>query len=263
MRRLSASFPGKRSRAASGMKPALQLRYQRADAGANGIYAGQPIFGAGLLQESERIMLRQVLGVDGNSGALDCGIGEAAFEDGPVDDLAYGRKGVLDPAHGGACRLVAADESIGLTAMQQPQCYGGKRGMKERALSLDDIPMVGIISRAQPFCGAGDEIGDYRVDGDTPAGDEEAGLPGCAEVGFHVLRDHFAFQGEGSVFLADRTVGAHRQDAKAGPLVALARSELHVVVADIMQPPPGAPGSFSDRRYGAQALVQTRRDVEA
>ena len=37
-------------------------------AGANGIDAGKPIFGAGFLQEGERIALRQVLGVDGNSG---------------------------------------------------------------------------------------------------------------------------------------------------------------------------------------------------
>src|SRR5215208_3285007 len=97
MRRRSASFPGKLSGAASGMKPALQLRYQRADAGGNGIDAGKPIFGAGFLQECERIALRQVLGVDGNSGALNGRIGELAFEDGPVDDFANRRKGVLTP----------------------------------------------------------------------------------------------------------------------------------------------------------------------
>src|SRR5215211_4809502 len=100
MHRRSASFPGKSSGPASGMKPALQLRYQRADAGANGIDAGKPIFGAGFLQEGQRIVLRQVLGVDGNSGALNGGIGELAFEDGSIDDFADRGESVLDAAHG-------------------------------------------------------------------------------------------------------------------------------------------------------------------
>src|SRR4029079_1775796 len=100
MRRRSASSPEKRSGAASRRKPALQLCNERADAGANGIDTGKAIFSAGLLQERERLGLRQILGVDGNSGALDGGIGEPAFENGPVDDLGDRRKGVLDAAHG-------------------------------------------------------------------------------------------------------------------------------------------------------------------
>ena len=108
---------------------------------------------------------------------------ELAFEDGPVDDFADRRKGVLVAAHGGACRLITNDESIGLTAVEQAQRHTGIGGMKERALALDEIPVIGIVGGGQPFSGARDEVGDYRIDRDAPPRDQDAGLARRAELG--------------------------------------------------------------------------------
>ena len=72
-------------------------------------------------------------------------------------------------------------QRIGLGAVQQAEADTGVGGMKQRALTFDQVPVVGIVGGRQPLDGTGDEIGDDGIDGDAAAGDEDSRLTGGAE----------------------------------------------------------------------------------
>src|SRR5690242_12998972 len=105
--------------------------------------------------------------------------------------------------------------------------------MEERALALDDVPMVGLARRAQPFGGARDEVGDDGVDRDAGAGDEDAGLTGRAEIRLEATAAQLALDGERGIHLADRAIGADREEPLARALLAGTHLELARRVAHV------------------------------
>ena len=178
------------------------------------------------------------------------GIGQLRRLDIALDaQLQVGQLVMRQPAHVLAGRLVAHDQRVGLRAVDQPQRHAGIGGVKQRALALDQVPMVGVVGRAQPLDRAGHEIGDDRVDRHAVAGDKDAGLAGGAEIGLEAARPHLLFERQRGEHLADRAVGADRQQALAGALDAVADRELagrmaHVVrsAARAAPPPRATPG---------------------
>ena len=116
----------------------------------------------------------------------------------------------------GPRRLVADHDRVRLGAVDQTQRHAGIGGVEERALPLDEVPVIRVVRGREPLGGTGDEVGHDRIDRDPAAGDEDAGLPGRAEGAWDAAPAPFGFQRERGVHLADRRVGAHREQALAG-----------------------------------------------
>ena len=115
----------------------------------------------------------------------------------------------------GAGRLMAHHQRVGLGAVNEAERDAGIGGVEQRALAFDHIPMIGVARRAQPLDRARDEIGDDRVDRHAVAGDEDAGLAGGAEIGVEAARPHLLFERQRGEHLADRAIGADRQQPLA------------------------------------------------
>ena len=69
--------------------------------------------------------------------------------------------------------------------------------MKQRSLSLDDIPVPGRTVRTEHLGRPCLEVADNGVHGNTTAADQDAGLTGGAEVCCHATILEFARDGEG------------------------------------------------------------------
>src|ERR1039457_3278009 len=90
--------------------------------------------------------------------------------------------------------------------------------MKDRALAFDNVPMTRGRIWTQSLCGARNEVGNYRVDGDTGARDEDPGLTGCTKIGIDPALLKFECQRQRRVFLPQRTIGANCEQSLAGAL---------------------------------------------
>ena len=155
-------------------------------------------------------------GIDADPDAARRRVGQLRRLDIALDaQPQVGQLVVRQAAHMRAGRLVAHDQRVGLGAVDQPQRDPGIGGVEQRALALDQVPMVGVVGRAQPFDRARHEIGDDRVDRDAVAGDEDAGLAGGAEIGLEPARPHLLFERQRGEHLADRAIGADRQQPLA------------------------------------------------
>ena len=170
---------------------------------------------------------------------------------------------MLQATHVGAGGLVAEDESIGLGAVDQAQRHAGEGRVKERALPLDDVPVTGLVVRAQPLDRTGDEVCHHGIDGDARTRDHHAGLAGAAEGGVDAARQHLLLDGECRVLLAARAVGADGQQSLAGALDARAGAEALGRVAGIEERDTMALGGLPNGRNVPQALVKARRDTHA
>ena len=162
-----------------------------------------------------------------------------------------------------ARRLVAYDEGVGLRAVEEAERDAGEGGMEQRALALDDIPMLGVGVGRQPFGRARDEVGDDGIDRHAPAGDEDAGLPGGAEVRVEALRPHLPFERQGRVLLANGAVGADREQPLAPALRALAGFEAHARDAHIVELAAVLASRIGDLRNVLEPLVEPGRDVHS
>jgi hypothetical protein len=158
---------------------------------------------------------------------------------------------------------VAEHQGVRLGAVDQADGDAGEGGVEQRALALDQVPVVGVVGRGQPLDGAGDEVGDNRVDRDAVAGDEDAGLAGRSEVGLHAALAHLGLEGERRVHLADRAVGADREQALAGALPAVGDVEVAGRVAHVEELSAEPLGGLAQPRHVVQLLVQARRQVHA
>ncbi len=78
----------------------------------------------------------------------------------------------------GASRLVAEDEEVRRAAVVEAERDAGVDRVQERALALDPEQLSPALRALDDelFRRAGDEVGDDRVDGDSPAGDRDSGL---------------------------------------------------------------------------------------
>src|SRR4051794_12777765 len=90
--------------------------------------------------------------------------------------------------------------------------------MKYRSLAFHQIPVRGGRLRAEDLCSSRYEIRDDGVDGNTAAGDEDAGLSSSAEVSVQPAFAELPLQAQCGVFLAQRAICAHGQQPLAGSL---------------------------------------------
>ena len=102
-----------------------------------------------------------------------------------------------------------------------------------------------------------------RVDRDAAPGDQHAGLAGRAELRVEAAPRHLPLERQRRVFLADRAVGADRQDALARPLRALAGREAAVGMAHVVQLRAVPLRRLADRGNGAEPDVQAARHIQA
>ena len=158
---------------------------------------------------------------------------------------------------------MADDEGVWLGAVQKTQRDAREGWMEQRALTFDDIPMVGFVVRRDPFGSACDEIRHNGIDGDAAARNEHASLAGGAEFGVEAEPAHLALHGQGGVFLADRAVRADGEQAPAGALRAFAGCEGDVREAHVMQLAAMPRRRGRDFGDGAEPLVQAGRNIEA
>lgn len=68
--------------------------------------------------------------------------------------LDIGKRLMGKASHMCAGRFVADHQRVGLRPMNQAHGDAGIGGMEQRALALDQIPMIGVVGRTQPFGGA-------------------------------------------------------------------------------------------------------------
>ena len=167
------------------------------------------------------------------------------------------------PPHVRPGRLVAQHQRVRLSAMDQRHGHPGIRDMEQRALSLDDVPVIGVVVRRQVFDRPRHEIGDHRVQRHSVAGHQDARLPGRPEARLHPARQHVPLHRQRRVHLAAGAVGADRQQAFAGPLLAVRDRILDRRDADIVQGRPRPLGGFDQVRLAVQQRVQTRGNIHA
>ena len=162
-----------------------------------------------------------------------------------------------------AARLVAEHDDVRLAAVQEPERDAGIGGMKQRALALDHVPVVGRRIRAQDFRGARDEVGDHRVHRHAAAGDHDPGLPGGAEIRVDAAAAQCPRDRERRVFLAERAVRADGEQALAGALAAGADRDVRGRLADVDEPPAEPLGRRLELARGGELAVHAGDDVEA
>ena len=123
--------------------------------------------------------------------------------------------------------------------------------------------MVGVVLGREPLGGTGDEIGHDRIDRDPAARNEDAGLPGRAEGAVDAAPVPFGFERERGVHLADRGIGAHREQALAGSADARSHLELLRRMAHVEEMPAVRLGRIAHRRQVAEPHMKPAGHVEA
>src|SRR5690348_705809 len=95
-----------------------------------------------------------------------------------------------------AAGLVAEHELVRDAAVEEAERDAGVDGVDQGALPLDPQKLSPALVPLddEPLGGAGDEVGDDGVDGDPPACDRDAGLPGRDEDGLHAARPRLAVE---------------------------------------------------------------------
>ncbi len=134
-------------------------------------------------------------------------------------------------------------------------CPSTSSSSPPRAGGLDDEPLG---------C-ARDEVGHDRVDGEAPAGDRDAGLPGRHENGREPARTGLALELQGDGHLADGAVRADRQHGAAGKLEVGAGRNVEALrrAPEIGEARPMAPGQLDELGVVGDELVQAVLDRDA
>ena len=135
----------------------------------------------------------------------------------------------------GAAGLMTQYQGVGLGAVDQAHGHAGKRGMEQRALTLDHVPMIGVVGRGQRLDRAGDEVGHDGVDRHPFAGDENTGLAGGTKIGLHAAAVHFSLYRQSGEHFTDRAIGADRQQPLTRPFNAVANIEILGWMANVEQ----------------------------
>ena len=109
--------------------------------------------------------------------------------------------------------------------MHQCERHAGVRRMKQRALTLDHVPMIGRRIGREQFRRAGCKVRCHCVQRNAAARDQDSCLAGRAEVDGDTARTHRLGQGERGVFLAEGAVGSDSEQPLARPTSAAAGRE--------------------------------------
>src|SRR5579872_5768198 len=147
--------------------------------------------------------------------------------------------------------------------MQESERYACVGGMHERALSLNDVPMIRGRIRTQHFRSSSHEVADDGINWDTGSGNEDSSLAGRAKVGINARIPEPSRQGKGGVLLADGAVGSHCQKPLAGALASGCDRNIRRRPAYIYQLAAVAlRGDFECRSIGELAVHPTH-DVQS
>ena len=120
--------------------------------------------------------------------------------------------------HVRATRLMTHDDHVGLAAVQQSERHAGVRGMKQRALPFDHIPVIGRGGRRKHLSGTGFEVGYDRIHRHAAAGDHDPRLTGGAKIRVDAALLERARNRESGVLLAERAIGSDGQQTLAAAL---------------------------------------------
>ena len=114
-------------------------------------------------------------------------------------------------------RRVAEDEEMRRRAVDEPERHARVHRVDERALPLDEEQLAAapLALDDEPLGGAGEEVGDDRVDGDAPACDRDPRLSGRHEDGREPAPARLEVELDRDRLLPDRAVRADREDDRS------------------------------------------------
>ena len=167
----------------------------------------------------------------------------------------------------GLARHVTEHEEVRRGAVDQPERDAGVRGMGDGSLSLDEQQRAAALVTFddEPLGGAGDEVGDDRVDGDPPARDRDSRLAGRDEARLDPARPRRPLELERDGHLPDRAVRADREHDLRRDRQVRARGDVEVVrrAAQVAQLDAVARRQLGQLRIVGQELVQPVLEVQA
>src|SRR4051794_34591902 len=134
--------------------------------------------------------------------------------------------------------------------------------MKQRSLSLDDIPMLRRAVGAQELRGSCLEVRYHRVHGNSATRDQNSGLARGAEVGFDATALESAGEGQRAVFFTQRTVRTDCQQTLPGSLAAVRHRNVGRGYTDVYQSPTEARRSRSQRLNVLELRVHSADELE-
>src|SRR6516165_8478864 len=135
--------------------------------------------------------------------------------------------------------------------------------MKQRALTLDHIPMFWGGSGAQDLRGACLEIRDDGIHRHATSRDENAGLTGRAEVDREAPLGKRPRKGERGVLLAECTIGTNGEEALPRALAAGCNGYRTGRYADVDESATGAHRCVPQLRHVTQLRVQPADEIES
>src|SRR5581483_12387868 len=125
---------------------------------------------------------------------------------------------------GGEPGFVTEDEKVRRAPVVEADGDTRVDGMEDRALSLDPQQLAAPAASLddEALGGAGDEVGDHRVDGDPPAGDRDPGLSRRNEDRPLAAAPRLEVELERDGHLPDRAIRADGEHDRAGHVEDLA-----------------------------------------
>ncbi len=130
--------------------------------------------------------------------------------------------------------------------------------MKERPLAFNHVPVLWRRIGTEHLRRARLEIGHHRIHRHAAAGDQDAGLPGCAEVDRAAACLECPRNCKGRVLLAERTVGADGEQALAAALAASGDRDVGGGTRTSMRRRPRRAAAADRLRHIAQAWRAAR-----
>jgi hypothetical protein len=154
-------------------------------------------------------------------------------------------------------------KASGWAPCKQAKRYAGIGGMNQRALPLDDVPMIRRSRRCQRFNGSGDEVRHNSVDCEAPAIDQTPVWPVARKSAGTSALHQLAVNGEGCVFLSDCTIGAHGKKAVATARLAAADGKLLFGKPHIVQRAARPLRGIGKGRSRGERHMQTAGDIHS
>ena len=100
--------------------------------------------------------------------------------------------------------------------MQETQAYPRKGGVKEGALSLNDIPVVWFVIGRDGLDRPGNKVGDHSIDRYARAGNHNAGLTGRTKCCLDAPRLHLTLETQRRKHLSHRAVCPNGEHTLSG-----------------------------------------------
>ena len=162
-----------------------------------------------------------------------------------------------------AARLVADDDQIGLTAMQQSERHPGVRRMEQGTLPLDDVPVPCGCIGTQQLRGARLKICDHRVHRQAASRDQNSSLSRRPEMHRHTALGKCARQSKRRILFADGAIGADGEQALARALAARGDGNVGRRSSHVDEPPAVAVRGVLEARNRGELRMHAADQVES